>query len=53
MTNLSYNSAGIISYICEEYMTHLLVCEYYYFVLRTATFLSFISPNHRVKKKIL
>jgi hypothetical protein len=27
--------------------------KYYYFVLRTATFLSFISPTHRVKKKIL
>lgn len=27
MTNLSNNNAGIISYICEEYMTHLLFCE--------------------------
>lgn len=51
MTNLSNNRAGIISYICEEYMTHLLVCEVLLLCLKNSYFSVLYFSKSRGQKE--
>jgi len=54
MTNLSNNSAGIIWYILEEYMTHLLVCEVLLLCLKNSYFsLLYFSKTQGQKEDTL
>jgi hypothetical protein len=51
MTNLSNNSAGIIWYVLEEYMTHLLVYEVLLFCLKNSYFSLLYFSNSKGQKE--